>query len=145
MPHLSKRKIDPKIEEQIRNSFTLLVKDLDNVPDTEKFLSSILSETERIMIAKRITAAFLLKHNIASTTIGEILKLTPETIARQKLWIQTHQEGFDLLFNKMERQKRKEITKDTFYKILDYAIRAASGQVPNPFRKKFKKGDLKLI
>jgi hypothetical protein len=65
MPHLSKRKIDPKIEEQIKNSFTLLIKDLDSVADTEMFLSSIFSETEKIMVAKRITAAFLLKHKIA--------------------------------------------------------------------------------
>lgn len=136
MPHLSKRKIDPKIEEQIKNSFTFLIKDLNNVPDTEKFLSSILSETERIMIAKRITAAFLLKHNIASTTIGEILKLTPETIARQKLWIQTHQEGFDILFNKLEKQRRSKMTKEILYKILAYAIKTGSGRVPNPFKVK---------
>ena len=82
MPHVSKRKIEPKIQKHTLDSFTLLLKDLDNVPDTEKFLTSILSETERLMIAKRIVAAFLLRHNIESEKIQDILKLTPATISR---------------------------------------------------------------
>lgn len=142
MPHVSKRKIEPKIQKHTLDSFTLLLKDLDNVPDTEKFLTSILSETERLMIAKRIVAAFLLRHNIESEKIQDILKLTPATISRLKLWIQTHQEGFDVIFDKLKKQRRWKIAKEILFKILDYAIRAGSGQVPNPFKKEFRKGQL---
>lgn len=142
MPHISKRKVEPKIQKHILGSFTLLLKDLDNVPDTEKFLASILSETERLMIAKRIVAAFLLRHNIESEKIQAILKLTPATISRLKLWIQTHQDGFDVIFDKLEKQKKWEIAKEILFKILDYAIRAGSGQAPNPFKKEFQKGKL---
>jgi hypothetical protein len=97
-------------------------------------LSSVFSETERLMIAKRITAAFLLRHNIESLKIQNLLKLTPATVFRLKLWIQTHQEGFDVIFNKLEKQRRNGLTKDILYKILDYAIKAGSGRVPNPFK-----------
>jgi uncharacterized protein YerC len=134
MPHVSKRLIDSKIKKDTLDSFTFLVKDLNNVPDTDKFLSSVLSETERLMIAKRITAAFLLRHNIESLKIQNLLKLTPATVFRLKLWIQTHQEGFDVIFNKLEKQRRNGLTKDILYKILDYAIKAGSGRVPNPFK-----------
>lgn len=136
MPHVSKRKIEPKIQKHILDSFTHLLKDLDNVPDTEKFLTSIFSETERLMIAKRIVAAFLLRHNIESEKIQDILKLTPATVSRLKLWIQTHQDGFDVIFDKLEKQRRWEIAKEILFKVLDYAIRAGSGQVPNLFKKK---------
>lgn len=139
MTHVSKRKIEPEIKKQILDSLTLLIKNLNNVPDTEKFLSSILSETERIMIAKRVVGAFLLRHNIESEKIQDILKLTPATVARLKLWIQTHQEGFDMIFNKLERQRQGEIAKEILFKILDYAIVAGSGRVPNPFRKSYQK------
>ncbi len=111
---------------------------MNNVPDTQKFLSSILSETETIMIAKRVVAAFLLRHNIESEKIQNILKLTPATVARLKLWIQTHQDGFDIIFDKLERQRRSEIAKQILFKILDYAIRAGSGRVPNPFKNSFR-------
>lgn len=134
MPHVSKRVIDSKIKKHALDSLTFLIKDLNNIPDTEKFLFSVLSETERLMIAKRITAAFLLRHKIESAKIQDLLKLTPSTVFRLKLWIQTHQEGFDVIFDKMEKQRRSELTKDILYKILDYAIKAGSGRVPNPFK-----------
>lgn len=136
MPHISKRKIEPQIEKYIQDSLTFLIKDLNNVQDTEKFLSSILSETERLMIAKRIIAAFLIRHNIESAKIQEMLKLTPETIVRQKLLIKTHQEGYNAIFSRLEKQRRNEAVKQILYKLLDYAIRAGAGQTPNPFKKK---------
>lgn len=134
MPHVSKRIIDTKVKKHTLDSLTFLIKDLNNSIDTEKFLSSVLSETERLMIAKRIVAAFLLRHNTESKEIQDLLKLTPATVFRLKLWIQTHQEGFDVIFNKMERQRRSEITKEILYKILDYSIKAGSGKIPNPFK-----------
>jgi uncharacterized protein YerC len=143
MPHVSKRKIEPEIQKHALDSLTLLLKDLNSVSDTEKFLFSVLSETERLMIAKRVVAAFLLRHNIESKKIEDILKLTPATVARLKLWIQTHQEGFDLIFSKLEKERKNEIAKEILFNVLDYAIRAGSGRVPNPFKKKFRKGDLR--
>lgn len=142
MPHLSKRILDPKVKKDILNSLTNVVKDLNDSDDVEKFLSSVLSDTEKMMIAKRVTAAFLLRHNIESEKIQDLLKLTSGTIFRLKLWIQTHQEGFNVLFNKLEKEKRFEIAKTLFYKLLNYTIKASSGRVPNPFKKEFHKGNL---
>ena len=138
MPHVSKRKIDSKVEKQLHNCLIGIIRDIDNTSDTEKLLESILSETEKMMIAKRVAIAFLLKHNIESKIIGETLKITPETIFRHKLWFETHKEGFEIIFNKIEKYKRNEITKNVLYQILDYAIRAGSGQTPNPFKLKYK-------
>jgi hypothetical protein len=36
----------------------------------------------------------------------------------------------------MEKQRRNEATKEILYKILDYAIKAGSGRIPNPFKVK---------
>ena len=142
MPHLSKRILDPKVKEDVVSSLNYVIKDLNDAGDVEKFLSSVLSDTEKLMIAKRITAAFLLRHNVESDKIQNILKLTPGTVFRLKLWIQTHQDGFDILFDKMERERRFKMAKDVFYKLLNYAITAGSGRVPNPFKKEFRKGQL---
>ncbi len=143
MPHVSKRRIEPEVMKHTLDSLTLLIRDLDNVSDTQKFLFSVLSETERLMIAKRIVAAFLLRHNIEPGKIQDILKLTPATISRLRLWIQTHQEGFDIIFDKLEKHRRWEISKEILFKILDYAIRSGSGRVPNLFKKGFREGQLR--
>jgi hypothetical protein len=36
----------------------------------------------------------------------------------------------------MEKYRRNEITKNIFYDILNYSIKAGSGQIPNPFKNK---------
>lgn len=134
MPHLSKRILEPGIKNDILTSLTDVIKDLDRSADAEKFLSSILSDTERLMIAKRLAAAFLLRHNVESEKIQNVLKLTPATVFRLRLLIQTHQEGFDILFDKMEKERRFEAAKTLLYRFLAYTIRSASGKIPNPFR-----------
>ena len=143
MPHVSKRKIEPKIQKYTLDSLTFLLKDLNNISDTEKFLTSVLSETERLMIAKRVVAAFLLRHNIDSIKIQDLLKLTPATVARLKLWILTHKEGFDVIFDKLEKRRRNNTVKEILFNILDYAIKAGSGRVPDLFKKEFRKGQLR--
>lgn len=129
MTHVSKKWIEPEVWKYITDSLTYLVKDLDNAPDTQKFLNSILSDTERLMIAKRIVLAFLLKHDVGTEKICDLLKLTPATVFRQKLWIQTHQEGFDVIFAKMERKTKRDAVKEIFYKLLQYTVSASSGNV----------------
>jgi len=142
VPHLSKRILEPKIKTDIQKSLVNVIKGLNDPNDIEKFLSSVLSDTEKMMIAKRVTAAFLLRHNVESAKIQEMLKLTPGTVFRLKLWIQTHVEGFNIVFDKLEREKRFEFAKEAFYKLLAYAIRTGSGRVPNPFKGEFRKGQL---
>lgn len=134
MPHVSKRKIDSNVEKQLNDCLVGIIRDLNNTSDTEKFLDSILSSTEKIMIAKRIAVAFLLKYNIEWKAIGKTLKITPETIFRHKLWFESHKEGFEIVFRKMKKYHRNEIAKDLLYQILGYAIKTGSGQIPNPFK-----------
>lgn len=141
MTHISKKWIDPKVWRYVTDSLVYLIKDLNNTPDTRKFLDSILSDTEKLMISKRIVLAFLLKHNIGTDKICDLLKLTPATVARQKLWIQLHQEGFDIIFSKMEKRRKGDMAKEILYNLLDYAIRASSGNISAITRKKFIKND----
>lgn len=132
MTHISRKKLDPEVNKYVLESLTFILKETNTKEEVEKFLSSAISETERLMIAKRVAAAFLLRHNIESEKISETLKLTPATVARLKLWVQTHQEGFDLVFNKLEKQRRKQMAKAILYKLLNYAINAAFGRSPKP-------------
>jgi uncharacterized protein YerC len=145
MTHVSKKRIDPEIWKYITDSLTYLIKNLNSTTDTQLFLDSILSDTERLMISKRIIMAFLLKHNIDSENICEVLKLTPATVSRQKLWIQTHRKGFDIIISKMENRRKGDVAKEILYNILDYALRASSGNISAINRKKFRKGELNVI
>lgn len=130
MSQISKRKLEPKIKQDLLDSLSYAIKELKTKEEVDKFLSSALTDTERIMVAKRIVTAFLLGNKVEEKKIGDALKLTPSTITRLKMWINLKRDGFDLVFSKLEKKSRESIAKQIFYKILNYSIKAALGRTP---------------
>lgn len=133
MPQISKRKLEPQIKKDLFDSLSYTIKELKSKSDVDKFLSSALTDTERLMVAKRVVTAFLLRNNIEEKKVGDTLKLTPATITRLKMWINLKREGFDLVFDKLDKRSKENIAKQILYKILNYSIKAALGRTPKPF------------
>ncbi len=82
MVNISKRRVGDDVMEKI---FQLFFEAFGNVSDREEFteiVHDILSPTERIMIAKRITIIFLLMKGIDHVTIGDMLKVSPTTVLK---------------------------------------------------------------
>jgi len=133
MPQISKRILKPEVKKDLLDSLSYTIKELKTKKDVDSFLSSALTDTERIMVAKRVLTAFLLRNNVEEKKIGDTLKLTSATITRLKMWISLRRDGFDLVFNKLEKRSRENIAKQIFYKVLNYSIKAAFGRIPKPF------------
>ena len=133
MTQVSKRKLDSKIEKELLDSLSYIIKELKTKEDVDKFISSALTKTERLMIAKRVLTAFLLQNNIEDKKISTTLKLTAATITRLKMWINLNRAGFDLVFKKLAKKDKEDIAKQILYKILNYSLNAAFGRVPKPF------------
>lgn len=132
MPQISKRKIDSKIEKGLQDSLTYIIKELKTKNEVDQFLSSALTDTERLMITKRVVTAYLLANKIEETQIAQTLKLTNATITRFKMWIKLHKNGFDLVFKKLQKKGVEDLGKQVLLKILKYASNAAFGRVPTP-------------
>ncbi len=133
MSQVSKRKLKPEIEKDLFDSFSYVIKELETKNEVDKFLSSALTDTERLMVAKRVVTAYLLKNKVEEKKIGDILKLTPSTITRLKMWINLRKEGFDLMFNKLEKRSMQNLAKQILLKILNYSIKAAFGRAHKAF------------
>ena len=133
MPQLSKRRLDPQVKKDILDSLSYVLKELKTKKEVDTFLSSILTDTERLMVSKRVLTAYLLRNGVEDKKIGSTLKLTAATITRLKMWIGLREGGFNLVFNKLEKKSIENAAKQIFIKILNYAIRAAFGRVPKPF------------
>jgi uncharacterized protein YerC len=132
VPHLSKRKIDPKIEKYISTALIESLKGMKSEEEVDNLVSSVFSETEKVMFAKRFVAAFLIKKGLESKTIADTLKLTTETVARVKTSLKLNPAGFNNVIKRLENMEKKEAVKNVLYKILDYAIRAGAGHIPLP-------------
>lgn len=133
MTQVSKRKLDSKIEKELLDSLSYIIKELKTKDEVDKFLSSSLTKTERLMIAKRVLTAFLLENNIEDKRISTTLKLTPATITRLKMWINLNKDGFNLVFKKLDKKDKEDMVKQILYRFLNYAIKAAFGRIPKPF------------
>lgn len=134
MPQVSKRRIEPEIEKELLDSLSYVFKELGTKSEVDKFLSSALTKTERIMISKRVLTAYLLVNGVQENKISQTLKLTTATVTRLKMWVNLHKEGFDLVFNKLNKKSAEDIAKQILQKILKYAVNAALGKTPNPFK-----------
>ena len=134
MPQVSKHRIEPQIENELLDSLSYAIKELKTKSEVDQFLSSALTKTERIMIAKRVLTAYLLENNVEEKNISSTLKLTAASVTRLKMWINLHKDGFNLVFNKLNKKNAEDIAKQILEKILNYSIKAAFGKTPNPFK-----------
>lgn len=134
MPQVSKRKIDPKIESQLLDSLSYTIKELKTKKEVDQFLSSALTKTERIMVAKRVLTAYLLDNGVEESKVADTLKLTNSTITRFKMWIELNKDGFEMVFKKLQRKSAEDLGKQILMNLLKYASSAAFGRVSNPFK-----------
>lgn len=127
MPQVSRRRLPKEVLKSLSDSLIFVFKDLTGKEEMEAFLNSLLTETEKLMLAKRIAMAYLLKEKAEEKRIADLLAVTPATVSRMKLWVQIHSRGFEILFGKLEKEKRLKETNEILISLLRYAIRAAGG------------------
>lgn len=128
MTHLSKRELDYKVEKQIYDMLEFVLGAM-NKNEIKRFLSSLLSDTEKTMLSKRLAAAIMLKEGISYEDISDTLKITPTTVYRTHLLVQIKPEGFNIAAKKIEVDKMLKEIKNGLLKFAGYAIRAAGGKV----------------
>lgn len=128
MPHVSKRKLDPRVEKEL---YTLLDYTLGHLkPDeAQKLLEALLSQTEKLMLGKRIAAVLLLDDGLPQTHIAETIKLTSETISKLSLLLETPRgQGFKVVIDKARNLQRTRLFKKILLDVLSKAVRAAGGR-----------------
>lgn len=129
MPHVSKFKLSKKSEEQLKRTLDLIFSKLTKEHETRSFLTSLLSPTEKLMLAKRLAIIILLNEGFSQTEIAGALHVTRETVSRVQLLYEMRGEGYDLALQKLKDEKLMEEVKGLLVEIVRYSIRAAGGYV----------------
>ncbi len=116
MSQVSKHFMQPAIEKKVYEVFINSFKNIKSSEAVISFLSDILSPTERIMLAKRISIAFLLlEGKYTYEDISKILKVTTGTIAKVHSVFALQGSGYkeilgNLLLKKAIRNSLSEFT-----------------------------------
>lgn len=129
MPHVSKVKLDQKIEKDLIKTLEFVLTKLTKEEEMNRFLLSLLTPTERLMLAKRLAMTVLLKENLPDSHISATLKVTRATITKMQLFLEARGQGYDYALKKLENEEIIREFKGILIKLARYAVRAAGGRI----------------
>lgn len=116
MSQVSKRFLQQKTKDRIIALFTDSIVLCDTREKSISFLDDLLTPTEKVMLSKRFSIAFMLLENYDYVTISQILKVSKATIAKVSNWLQEKGNGFRKIY---EQLKQKDLTREVMNEIKD--------------------------
>lgn len=117
MGRVSSRRINPEIEERIFEVFWAYLANLRNAEGIHEFLLSLLSQTEQVMLAKRLAIAILLSKNYNYEQIDETLKVSKATIATIQRQISMGAPGYEKALRQITTSENQEKLINNFEKL----------------------------
>lgn len=118
MGRISRRRIDPEIEERIFEIFWDYLATLKKPEDIHEFLVSLLSYTEQVMFSKRLAIAVLLAKGYNYRDIDETLKVSTSTVGTVHKQILVGASGYTKAVNKILTKEKIENVFNTLDEIL---------------------------
>lgn len=93
---ISKRALNPKLEKEIKKMLSQVVADLPNNEKAEIFLQDFLTETEYIVLAKRLAVMYYLSKGSSYEKIKKEVKVSSATIASVQNALENKSPGFEM-------------------------------------------------
>ncbi|OGM21310.1 hypothetical protein A2955_04635 [Candidatus Woesebacteria bacterium RIFCSPLOWO2_01_FULL_37_19] len=110
MPQISKNIMSPKVEKKIYDIFINSVSSVKSENEVVDFLNDLLSHTEKVMLAKRVSIAFLLlEGKLRYRDISKILKVSLGTIARVNGVLALQRRGYKKILGEALKKKALKI------------------------------------
>jgi len=142
MPHVSRNKLDPQEEKELVESLNLVLSSVSGRGDMLKFLNALLTDTEKVMLAKRLGIIVLVKEGLKDSEIARALHVTDITVTKFRYFYESRaKEGYDIALSKIEKDKVLQGVKRFLLALADYSVKAAGGYVrPTILDEKILKG-----
>lgn len=102
MAQVSKQALERDIEEAVSDLFLKGISELNDRTELAFMLNDLLTNTERSIISKRLTVAFLLHKGYDHRTIAYVLKVSTPTVWRMNQKLKEKGSGVKMLFTKLE-------------------------------------------
>lgn len=132
MTHLSNRKLSSNTEKELKSALREVFLNL-KPSDYDKVFFSLITETEELMIAKRLGTVIMLSEGSTYHEISQSLNLTNETISRIHFEMNSHPTNFKFIVNNvkpwMRKRLLKEVLKEFAFKTTKVAAKYAGGRI----------------
>jgi uncharacterized protein YerC len=118
MPHISSKKLNPVLSDELLHEFVRYVRKGSRANATA-FLNSLLTATEQVMLAKRIAAIAMLHDGCSVYRIAQSLTMSTSTISRMH---DAHKQGAYAPVTKVMKMNKQE--REEFWKLIEKILRA---------------------
>ena len=118
MGRISRRRIEPEIEERVFEIFWDYLANLKATSDVHEFLTSLLSHTEQVMLAKRLAIAVLLGRGYTYESIDQTLKVSKATVATVHKQILVGASGYQKAVTLISKKEQGEQSVNRFEEII---------------------------
>jgi uncharacterized protein YerC len=131
MPHISKKELEPYVREEIEAQ---LLRAFSNVQkkESQEVLEELLTETERLMIAKRLATIRMLQKDYSYYRIEQSLGISVSTSKR------LHEQLLAGTFPTIEKQASRSREQAALLKTIETILRAGLPPRAYVYRKKKK-------
>lgn len=129
MPHVSRRKLKTQTQVELLHALSIVFSKISKTDEMSSFLLSLMSETERLMLAKRVSIVVLLKEEIPESAVADALNVTRETVSRIRYAYELRGDGYELALKKLEEEKLLGEFKKLLISLAKYSVRAAGGRI----------------
>lgn len=129
MTHISRKKIKKEVANELADQFLTFLSLARTKQDARVLARELLSQTERVMLAKRLAVVILLVRGYSFMQIEEALGVTRQTTVR--LWRETKAGGYEKIIRyarKHTRHFKKESIMDTFIRIIHIGMSPRAGK-----------------
>lgn len=114
MPQVSKRPLKNDVRDKMLGAFFESVLKINDEKVVYNFFEDLFTPTEKIMISKRLSAAFFLDRGYTYDAIGEILKLSHTTINTIRKTLVKSGEGYRAVFRLIEKSPKMSLFFEKF-------------------------------
>lgn len=127
MPHVSRKKVDQKVLNEILDFLVIVLTGVNDEKEMRALLDAFLTSTEKIMLAKRLGVAYLLKEKVPFDEISGTLSVTRPTIDKVRIWLKIEEAGYELALGVLRKTERLEAFKQIFKEVLKKMAKPYSG------------------
>jgi len=103
---ISKNPLPKHLETQMLSLFRLALVNIDSEKTAAELLDDLLSPTEKIMLGKRLSIAFLLDQGCDQRTIHTILHVSVTTVNNVNYWLQQKGNGYRRAIRMIRREEK---------------------------------------
>ncbi len=119
MPQISKYRLDKTIQQEMFRHFWSSVANLRTTQAVADFFSDLLTHTEEIMLAKRLTVAVLLLRGKRPVDIVEVLHVSFSMIGRVSTWVDRANPGTKRELERIIKETQWQAFFDKIEELLD--------------------------